>query len=89
MKCLKVALNHALPKLLLEHRSLAKLKSTYTDKLPLMINPRTQRVHTSYHQAVTATGRLSSRDLTYKIFQLELKKVAGSAKPLSRVKATK
>ncbi|MDF4405645.1 DNA polymerase, partial [Vibrio parahaemolyticus] len=56
------ALNHALPKLLLEHRSLAKLKSTYTDKLPLMINPRTGRVHTSYHQAVTATGRLSSRD---------------------------
>ncbi|MCG9526419.1 DNA polymerase I [Providencia rettgeri] len=58
----ELALNHALPKLLLEHRSLAKLKSTYTDKLPLMINPRTQRVHTSYHQAVTATGRLSSRD---------------------------
>lgn len=58
----ELALNHALPKLLLEHRSLAKLKSTYTDKLPLMINPRTGRVHTSYHQAVTATGRLSSRD---------------------------
>ena len=58
----ELALNHALPKLLLEHRSLAKLKSTYTDKLPLMIIPRTQRVHTSYHQAVTATGRLSSRD---------------------------
>ncbi|MBG5920387.1 DNA polymerase I [Providencia stuartii] len=58
----ELALNHALPKLLLEHRSLAKLKSTYTDKLPLMISPQTQRVHTSYHQAVTATGRLSSRD---------------------------
>ncbi|WP_353244006.1 DNA polymerase I [Providencia sp.] len=58
----ELALNHALPKLLLEHRSLAKLKSTYTDKLPLMISPRTGRVHTSYHQAVTATGRLSSRD---------------------------
>ncbi|WP_368903741.1 DNA polymerase I [Providencia sp. 2.29] len=58
----ELALNHALPKLLLEHRSLAKLKSTYTDKLPLMISPKTQRVHTSYHQAVTATGRLSSRD---------------------------
>ncbi|EKT61022.1 DNA polymerase I [Providencia sneebia] len=53
---------HPLPKLLLEHRSLAKLKSTYTDKLPQMIDPKTQRVHTSYHQAVTATGRLSSRD---------------------------
>jgi len=58
----ELALNHALPKLLLEHRSFAKLKSTYTDKLPLMISPQTQRVHTSYHQAVTATGRLSSRD---------------------------
>lgn len=58
----ELALNHALPKLLLEQRSLAKLKSTYTDKLPLMISKRTQRVHTSYHQAVTATGRLSSRD---------------------------
>lgn len=58
----ELAMDHALPKLLLEHRSLAKLKSTYTDKLPLMISPKTQRVHTSYHQAVTATGRLSSRD---------------------------
>lgn len=58
----ELAMEHALPKLLLEHRSLAKLKSTYTDKLPLMISPKTQRVHTSYHQAVTATGRLSSRD---------------------------
>ncbi|WP_163355673.1 DNA polymerase, partial [Escherichia coli] len=43
-------------------RGLAKLKSTYTDKLPLMVNSKTKRVHTSYHQAVTATGRLSSRD---------------------------
>ncbi|MEI9696973.1 DNA polymerase I [Moellerella wisconsensis] len=58
----ELAIDHELPKLLLEHRGLAKLKSTYTDKLPLMINPKTQRVHTSYHQAVTATGRLSSRD---------------------------
>jgi DNA polymerase I len=48
--------------LILEHRGLAKLKSTYTDKLPTMINPRTGRVHTSYHQAVAATGRLSSSD---------------------------
>ncbi|OZN25630.1 DNA polymerase I [Actinobacillus seminis] len=53
---------HVVPKLLIEHRGLAKLKSTYTDKLPQMINPRTGRVHTSYHQAVTITGRLSSSD---------------------------
>jgi DNA polymerase-1 len=53
---------YPLPKLLLEHRSLSKLKSTYTDKLPEMINSRTGRVHTSYHQAVAATGRLSSSD---------------------------
>jgi DNA polymerase-1 len=53
---------HALPGLILEHRSMSKLKSTYTDKLPLMINADTGRVHTSYHQAVAATGRLSSSD---------------------------
>jgi DNA polymerase-1 len=58
----ELALDYPLPKLLLEYRSLSKLKSTYTDKLPKMINPRTGRVHTSYHQAVTATGRLSSSD---------------------------
>ena len=55
-------LEHPLPRVLLEHRSLAKLKSTYTDKLPEMIHPATGRVHTSYHQAVAATGRLSSSD---------------------------
>jgi DNA polymerase-1 len=55
-------LDHPLPRLLLEHRSLAKLKSTYTDKLPELVNPDTKRVHTSYHQAVAATGRLSSSD---------------------------
>ena len=53
---------HELPILLLEHRSLSKLKSTYTDKLPDQVNARTGRVHTSYHQAVAATGRLSSSD---------------------------
>ncbi|MDK9423462.1 DNA polymerase I [Pectobacterium carotovorum] len=58
----ELALGYPLPKLILEYRGLAKLKSTYTDKLPLMINPATKRVHTSYHQAVTATGRLSSSD---------------------------
>ncbi|RLA59503.1 MAG: DNA polymerase I [Gammaproteobacteria bacterium] len=58
----ELALDYPLPKLLLEYRSLSKLKSTYTDKLPEMIKPATGRVHTSYHQAVTATGRLSSSD---------------------------
>ncbi|MGM3173849.1 DNA polymerase I [Dickeya lacustris] len=58
----ELALDYPLPKLILEHRGLAKLKSTYTDKLPQMINVQTKRVHTSYHQAVTATGRLSSSD---------------------------
>lgn len=56
----ELAENYELPKLILEHRSISKLKSTYTDKLPEQINPRTGRVHTSYHQAVAATGRLSS-----------------------------
>jgi DNA polymerase-1 len=58
----ELALDYPLPKILLEHRSLSKLKSTYTDKLPTMINATTGRIHTSYHQAVTATGRLSSSD---------------------------
>ena len=53
---------HPLPGLVLDYRLLAKLRSTYTEKLPAMINPRTGRVHTSYHQAVAATGRLSSSD---------------------------
>jgi DNA polymerase-1 len=57
-----IADQHALPRLILEHRSLAKLKSTYTDKLPESVNPRTGRVHTRYHQAGAATGRLSSSD---------------------------
>ncbi|NRA22349.1 MAG: DNA polymerase I [Oceanospirillaceae bacterium] len=57
-----LAQSYELPKILLEYRGLAKLKSTYTDKLPLMINARTKRIHTSYHQAITATGRLSSTD---------------------------
>jgi DNA polymerase-1 len=58
----ELALDYPLPKVILEYRGLAKLKSTYTDKLPLMINEKTGRVHTSYHQAVAATGRLSSTD---------------------------
>ncbi len=58
----ELALDYPLPKLLLEYRGMAKLKSTYTDKLPQMVNPRTGRVHTSYSQAVAVTGRLASSD---------------------------
>lgn len=58
----ELALDYPLPKVILEHRGLSKLKSTYTDKLPLMISQKTGRVHTSYQQAVAATGRLSSTD---------------------------
>ena len=58
----ELALDYPLPDVIMRHRGLSKLKSTYTDKLPKMVNPRTQRIHTSYHQAVTATGRLSSSD---------------------------
>merc|ERR1711879_411101 len=58
----ELALDYPLPALIMEYRGLTKLKNTYTDKLPKMINHRTGRVHTSYHQAVTATGRLSSTD---------------------------
>ena len=58
----ELALDYPLPKVIMQHRGLAKLKSTYTDKLPRLLNKTTGRVHTSYHQAVTATGRLSSSD---------------------------
>jgi DNA polymerase-1 len=58
----ELAQEYELPSLILEYRSLSKLRSTYTDRLPEQINPRTGRVHTSYHQAVAATGRLSSSD---------------------------
>ncbi len=58
----ELAIDYELPKLILKYRSLSKLKSTYTDKLPLQINTKTGRIHTSYHQAVAATGRLSSSD---------------------------
>ncbi|HXQ63578.1 MAG TPA: DNA polymerase I [Steroidobacteraceae bacterium] len=58
----ELAGSHALPKLILDYRVLAKLKSTYTDTLPEQVSPRTGRIHTSYHQAVAATGRLSSSD---------------------------
>lgn len=58
----ELARTYELPKLILAHRGLAKLKGTYTDKLPALVNPRSGRIHTSYHQAVAATGRLSSSD---------------------------
>ena len=58
----ELAFEHELPKLILEHRAMSKLKSTYTDALPACVNPATGRVHTSYHQAVASTGRLSSAD---------------------------
>ncbi len=58
----KLAASHELPRQLLEYRTIAKLKSTYVDALPAMVNPRTGRLHTSFHQALTATGRLSSTD---------------------------
>ncbi len=58
----ELAEDYELPRLILEHRGLSKLKSTYTDKLPQQVNPNSGRVHTSYHQAVAATGRLSSSD---------------------------
>jgi len=58
----ELALDYPLPAVIMQHRGLSKLKSTYTDKLPKMVNHRTHRIHTSYHQAVTATGRLSSSD---------------------------
>lgn len=58
----ELALDYPLPKVILENRGLSKLKSTYTDKLPLLVDKKTNRVHTSYHQAVTATGRLSSSE---------------------------
>lgn len=58
----ELAYEHDLPKILVEHRGLSKLKSTYTDKLPLMVDSNSGRVHTSYHQAITITGRLSSSD---------------------------
>ena len=58
----ELAHDYELPRVIIEHRTLAKLKSTYTDKLPLSVNPATGRVHTSYHQAIAATGRLSSTE---------------------------
>ena len=75
----ELALDYPLPERILEHRGLAKLKSTYTDKLPEMVDPNTGRVHTSYHQAVAATGRLSSSDPNLQ--NIPVRKAGESARP--------
>ena len=80
----ELADDYELPRLILEYRGLAKLKSTYTDKLPEQINRGTGRVHTCYHQAVAATGRLSRRIRTCRTFPSAHRKAAASARPSSR-----
>ena len=75
----KLALDYPLPKLMLEYRGLAKLKSTYTDKLPRMVNPATGRVHTNYAQAVAVTGRLASNDPNLQ--NIPVRTVEGPAHP--------
>ena len=75
----ELALDFPLPRILLEHRSLSKLKSTYTDKLPQMINRTTRRIHTSYHQAGTATGGCRLLILIYKIFRSVRKKASSAS----------
>ena len=84
----ELADQHPLPQMILDWRELSKLRSTYTDKLPEQVNPHTGRVHTSYHQAVAATGRLSSATPICKIFPSAVKPAAASAKPLLRQRAT-
>lgn len=80
--------DHRLPKVLMEHRSMSKLKSTYTDRLPGQINPRTGRVHTSYHQAVASTGRLSSSDPNLQNIPVRTAKAGASVRRSSRQRAT-
>ncbi|VTP68751.1 DNA polymerase I [Serratia rubidaea] len=84
----ELALDYPLPKVILEYRGLAKLKSTYTDKLPQMINPVSGRVHTSYHQAVTATGRLSSSDPNLQNIRCVMKKGGAFVRRLLRRRDT-
>jgi DNA polymerase-1 len=74
--------DYPLPKAFLEYRSMAKLKSTYTDKLPLMVNPATGRVHTNYAQAVAVTGRLASSDPNLQNIPVRTPKVGASARHL-------
>ena len=81
--------DYELPKVLMQYRSLSKLKSTYTDRLPEQINPRTGRIHTSYHQAVTATGRLSSSPTrTCRTSRSAPPRAGASVRPSSRPRAT-
>lgn len=80
--------DYPLPKVIMQHRSLSKLKGTYTDKLPQQINPRTGRIHTSYHQAVTATGRLSSSDPNLQNIPIRTAEGGAFARPSSRRRAT-
>jgi DNA polymerase-1 len=80
----QLAADYPLPKILLEHRALAKLKSTYTDKLPLMVNPKTGRVHTTFAQAVAVTGRLSSNEPNLQNIPCARRKDGASARRSSR-----
>ncbi|VFT40766.1 DNA polymerase I [Pseudomonas aeruginosa] len=77
-----------LPKVIMQYRSMSKLKSTYTDRLPEQINPRTGRIHTSYHQAVAATGRLSSSDPNLQNIPIRTAEGGASARRSSRRRAT-
>lgn len=80
--------DYPLPKVLMQYRSMSKLKSTYTDRLPEQINPRTGRIHTSYHQAVASTGRLSSSDPNLQNIPVRTAENGASARPLSLRLAT-
>ncbi len=84
----ELAGDYELPRLILEYRSLAKLKSTYTDKLPEQIDPGTGRVHTCYHQAVAATGRLHPPTPTCRTFPSAHRKAGASARLSLRHPAT-
>ena len=83
----QLALDYPLPKLLLDYRALAKLKSTYTDKLPRMVNPQTGRVHTNYAQAVAVTGRLSSNEPNLQNIPMRTAEGGASARHSSRRRA--
>ena len=85
----ELAADYPLPKVLLEHRALSKLKSTYTDKLPQMVNPRTGRVHTTFSQATAVTGRLaSSRSRTCRTSRCARPRAGASARRSSRRRGT-